>query len=64
MWDEAVPDNDVNDIRYHHGCSDAVADMAALSLATDTSDVNVAHRMGFGPVNLMTVTSAMGRGAI
>ena len=60
IWDGAVPDGDTN-IRVQ-GCSNAVASEAAPSSTNDVIDIDIAQRMGYGPVNLMMATSAMGRG--
>ena len=60
MWDDAIPDDGVNFLP--DGCSNAVTDEAAPTLTNVTTSDSIAHRMGPGPVNLLQVTSAMGRG--
>ena len=58
MWDDAIPDDDVN-----KGCSNALASEAAPSSATSYS-TDIVQRMARKPVNLTKVASSMGRGPI
>ena len=63
MWDEAVPDGELN-VADIQGCSNAVALEAASTLANDVEDINIVRRMGPGSVNLLNATSMMDRGVV
>ena len=63
MWDSTVPDED--GYIAESGCSDAVALEAEPPLASPVSMTTTSRViLALGPVNLVQVTSAMGRGPI
>ena len=61
IWDSDAPDEQ-NVIVEVSGCSNAVAREAAPSSAISVHNIDIVQRMAKTPVNLVKVTSAVGRG--